>query len=147
MESASGSARSPRDDFVFERPAPGKFAIRENLPFYRKLGSHIKHAALQFDAVNPVHDRPNILVFVSHTPDIARRDLNATIVGLPAPEPGKRIFMLGRKMQEQVHDAARKVDLILWIDAETGTCQHVGVNGAPHRTTALELLNLKNEED
>lgn len=139
--------KSPRDDFVFERPAPGKFKIRENLPFYRKLGSHIKHAALQFDAVNPDHDRPNILAFVSHTPDIARRDLHATIAGLPAPEPGKRVFMLGRKMQEQVLDAARKVDLILWIDAETGTLQHVSVNGAAHQADALDLIGLKIDDD
>lgn len=138
--------KSPRDDFVFECPAPGQFALRENLPFYRKLGSHIKRAALQFDAVNPDHGRPNILVFVSHTPDITRRDLHATIAGLPA-EAGKRLFMLGRKMQEQVLDAARKVDLMLWIDAETGTCQHVSLKGAPHQIAALELLGLKNKED
>jgi large subunit ribosomal protein L30 len=139
--------KSPRDDYVFERPAPGELAVRKNLPFHRKLGGQIKYAALQFGAVNPGHSKPNILVFVNHAPDIERRDLHATIRGLPAPEPGKRVFMLGRKMQEQVHDAARKVDLMLWVDAEKGTCQHVSVNGAPHQTTALDLLGLKIDDD
>jgi ribosomal protein L30 len=138
--------KSPRDDYIFERPAPGEFAIRKDLPFHRKLGSHIRYAGLQFDAVNPDHSLPNILAFISHSPDIARRDLHATVVGLPAPEPGKRVFMLDREMQEQVLDAARKVDLFLWIDAEKGKCQHVSVNGAPHQQAALDLLDLKNDD-
>jgi hypothetical protein len=32
--------KSPRDDFILEPPEPGGVAIRKNLPFYRKLGSH-----------------------------------------------------------------------------------------------------------
>jgi ribosomal protein L30 len=138
--------KSPRDDYVFEKPAPGEAAIRENLPFHRKLGSHIRHAGQQFDAVNPDHSLPNIMVFITHAPDIERRDLHATIAGLPAPAAGKRVFMLSRKMQEQVLDAACKIDLFLWIDAETGTLQHVSVNGARHQAAALDLLGLKNDE-
>jgi ribosomal protein L30 len=138
--------KSPRDDYVFERPAEGQFAIRKNLPYHRKLGSQIKYAAEQLDAHNPDHALLNILVFVNHAPDIARRDLHLTVVGLPAPEPGRRIFMLGRKMQAQVLAAARKIDLFLWIDADKGTCQHVSVNGAPHQAEALDLLALKNDE-
>jgi ribosomal protein L30 len=138
--------KSPRDDYVFEKPAPGEAAIRKNLPFHRKLGSHIRHASALFHTVNPDHSVPNIMVFVTHAPDIERRDLHATIAGLPAPEAGKRVFMLSRKMQEQVLDAARKTDLFLWIDAEKGTLQHVSVNGAPHQAATLDLLGLKNEE-
>ena len=44
--------KSPRDDFVFEAPGPDGFAIRKNLPFYRKLGSHIRRAAEQLETVN-----------------------------------------------------------------------------------------------
>jgi len=137
--------KSPRDDFIFETPEPGDVAIRKNLPFHRKLGNHIRHASQQFDAVNPDHGLPNIMVFVTHAPDIERRDLHATIAGLPAPD-GKRIFMLSRKMQEQVLSAARKIDLFVWIDAEKGTLQHVSVNGAPHQAAALDLLGLKNDD-
>ncbi len=134
--------KSPRDDYMFEHPAAVDVEIRKNLPFHRKLGSHIRHAGSQFCAVNPDHSVPNIMIFVTHSSDIERRDLHATIAGLPAPD-GKRIFMLSRKMQEQVLNAARKVDLFLWIDAEKGTCQHVSVNGAPHLKAALDLLDLK----
>lgn len=133
--------KSPRDDFILETPPPGGVAIRPNLPFYRKLGSQIRNASEQFEAVNPDHARPNILVFVSHAPGIQRRDLIATIAGLPV-EGGKPLFMLGKKMQKQVIDAARKIDLFLWIDATKRTCQHTSAADAKHRETALELFDL-----
>lgn len=137
--------KSPRDDFTFEKPADGGPVIRKNVPFYRKLGSHVRDAAQQFDAVNPNHKLPNIMVFVCHCPDIERRDLIATIAGLPVPDSNRRIFMLGRKMQEQVVTAARRIDLFLWIDAEGKLLQHLSPNGAPHQQAALDLLGLLNE--
>lgn len=133
--------KSPRDDFILAAPEPGRMAVRKNLPYYRKLGSFVKNAVKQFDAVNADRERPNILVFVSHSPEIERRDLIATIVGLPVPG-GKSIYLLGRKMQHQVMAAARKVDLFLWIDASARTCQHLTDPNAKHRTTALQLLGL-----
>jgi hypothetical protein len=133
--------KSPRDDYVLATPPPGGVAIRRDLPFYRKLGSQIRNAADQLAAVNPDHARPNIVVFVSHTPDIQRRDLIATIAGLPV-EGGSPVFMLGKKMQKQVIDAARKIDLFFWIDATKRTCQHTSAADAEHRTTALALFDL-----
>lgn len=50
--------------------------------------------------------------------------------------------MLGRKMQGQVCEAARKIDLFLWIDATTGTCRHLTTADAKHRATALGLFGL-----
>ena len=49
---------------MFEKPEQGKFVTRDNLPFHRKLGGHIRKAAQQFEAVNPDHSLPNILAFV-----------------------------------------------------------------------------------
>jgi len=136
--------KSPRDDWVLERPGSDDAIVRRNLPFHRKLGAHVRKAGQQFDAVNPEHNVPNIMVFVTHAPDIERRDLHATISGLRTAD-GTPIFMLSPRMQEQVLDAARKIDLFLWIDAEKGTLQHVSVNDAPHQAAALELLGLKAE--
>jgi hypothetical protein len=138
--------KSPKDDFVFESPNPGEEAIRKNLPYHRKLAGHIRKAAQQFEAVNPDHNRPNIMAFITHAPEIERRDLQATIAGLTAGD-GRRLFMLSQENQERTLEAARKVDLFLWIDAEKGTCQHVSVNGAPHQQEALDLLGLSNENE
>jgi large subunit ribosomal protein L30 len=109
--------KSPRDDFIFEFPEDGDAAVRKDVPFYRKLASHVRRAARQFDAVNPEHALPNILAFVSHSPDIERRDLIATIAGLPVPGAAP-VFMLPREMQQEVLEAARRIDLFLWIDAK-----------------------------
>ena len=136
--------KSPRDDFILETPDPSGVAIRRNLPFYRKLGSHIRKAAAQFDAVNPDHALPNIMVFVSHTPDIERRDLRATIAGLPL-DNGRWLPFLPRKLQIQVLDAARKIDLFLWIDAKERIMQHLTASDARHRKQALGLLDLSED--
>jgi hypothetical protein len=137
--------KSPRDDFVFEKPVAGQAAVRENLPHYRKLGGHIRHAAKQFGAVNSDHKVPNVLAFVTHCPDIGQRDLLATIAGLPVPGSDRRPFMLSRKMQQQVMDAARHIDLFLWIDAQKRTREHLSTNGAPHQKAALDLFGLQND--
>ncbi|MET4091019.1 hypothetical protein [Bradyrhizobium sp. S3.5.5] len=68
-------------------------AVRENLPFYRKLGQNVRGAVERLDAENPNHDKPNVIVVVSHTPEIQRKDLIAKIAGLPVPG-GERLFML-----------------------------------------------------
>lgn len=137
--------KSPRDDYIFETPPPGQAAIRKNVPFYRKIGSFIKRGAMQLDAVNPNRAYPNVLVFVSHAPEIDRRDLIATIAGLPF-EGGGRVFMLSRKMQQQVIDAARRIDLFLWIDARDGTMTHLTADDARHRAAALEMFGLPQEQ-
>jgi ribosomal protein L30 len=137
--------KSPRDDFIFEPPQDGEAAIRRDLPYYRKLGSHVRYAAKQLDAVNPERTVPNILAFVTHCPDIERRDLIATLAGLSVPNSPRRIFMLSRKMQQQVLDAASRIDLFLWIDAQKRTLQLLSTNGAKHQNVALDLLSLKNQ--
>lgn len=139
--------KSPRDDFIFEPPEPGGVAVRENVPFYRKLGGHIRKAAQQFDAVNPDHVQPNVLVIVSHCPDIDRRDLIATIAGLPIPNSDQRMWMLSRKSQVETLAAAERIDLIIWIDGKSGTMKHLSMNGAPHQGAALEMLKLTNENE
>lgn len=129
------------DPDALEDPPEGAMAARKNLPFYRKLGQHVRGAVEQLEAANPAHDKPNVMVFVSHTSEIERKDLIATVTGLPVSDE-KRLFMLGRKMQGQVCVAARKIDLFLWIDATTGTCQHLTVADAKHRPTTLRVFGL-----
>jgi hypothetical protein len=55
---------------------------------------------------------------------------------------GNPVFMLGKKMQKQVMDASRKIDLFLWIDATKRTIQHTSATDAKHRKAALKLFGL-----
>jgi hypothetical protein len=134
------------DPEALEDPPEGTMAVRKNLPFYRKLGQQVRGAVEQLDAENSTHDKPNVIVFVSHTPEIERKDLIATIAGLPLPD-GKPLFMLGRKMQGQVCEAARKIDLFLWINFEpvrdewARVSSLVGHENPTVRLAALSSLN------
>ena len=143
--SAYCEMKSPRDDYIFEKPADGGPAMRKNVPFYRKLGRHVSDAVEQLAAVNPDRKVPNIVAFVSHCPDIERRDLIATISGLQVPDSNRKVFLLGGKLQGQVIEAARNVDLFLWVNAKDRTFQHLSSNGAQHQQAALDLLGLKNK--
>jgi ribosomal protein L30 len=136
--------KSPRDDYVFDAPNESGFAVRENVPLHGKLGSHIRQATKQFEAANPDHKLPNILVFVNHAPDLDRADLFAALSGIPV-SGGRPLELLPAKMQRQVREAARRIDLFLWVDAKKGTCQHLSVAEAPHQAAALELLGLPKE--
>jgi ribosomal protein L30 len=135
--------KSPGDDYIFAKPAPGTFAVRKNLPFHVKLGRHIGKTGLQFAAVNPDRKLPNILAFVNHAPNMDRGHLHEAIVGLPVGD-GKRVAILSHELQVTVLEAARKIDLFLWIDAEKSALQHVSLKGATHQQAALDLLGLTN---
>ena len=136
--------KSPRDDYVFDAPNESGFAVRENVPTRRKLGSHIRQASKQFEAVNPGHKLPNIVVFVNHASGLERADLFATLSGIPVPG-GHPLELLPPKMQRRVREAARGIDLFVWIEPKKGTCQHLSVAGALCQAAALELLGLPKE--
>jgi ribosomal protein L30 len=125
-----------------EAPPEGAAAVRKNLPFYRKLGQHVRGAVKQLEAGNPRHELPNVMIFVSHAPEIERKDLIATLSGLPVAG-GDRVFMLGKKMQRQVCDAAKKVDLFLWIDADKRECLHLTDPAAKHGARAIDDFGLR----
>jgi hypothetical protein len=136
--------KSPRDDWVFEFPddKPGE-SVGETRPSptSNNLARQIESAAEQFDAVNPDHKQPNILVLVNHALGRTVSDLHVTVTGIQVPN-GPRLFTLKPDKQTQVWQAARRIDLFLWIDAKKRTCQHVYPNDAVHRVAACELLGI-----
>jgi hypothetical protein len=99
---------------------------------------------MQFDAVNPDHTLPNVLVIVSHARGRARSDLHVVLTGIQVPN-GRRLFTLKPKHQTQVWKAARRIDLIVWIDAQERTWNHACISGAPHSAMALELVGIEAE--
>lgn len=129
--------KSPRDDHVLEAPEPGGVTKRK-IPYPKKLANQVCNASAQFKAVNPDHVHPHVLVFVSHSPNIQRRDLLATIAGLDNGPP----FMLGKKLQHKVWAAARNIDLFLWIDAKGRVVQHLVANDAKHKSEALAMFGI-----
>jgi hypothetical protein len=138
--------KSPRDDWVFELPGdtkPGEsVAETRPSPTSNNLARQIESAVEQFDAVNPDHKLPNVLVIANHAPGRTRSDLHVALTGIQVPD-GPRLFTLEPDRQKQICEAARRVDLFLWIDPQTRTWQHAYPSDAVHRETACALLGIE----
>jgi hypothetical protein len=138
--------KSPRDDWVFELPddiKPGEsVAEMRPSPTSNNLARQIESAVEQFDAVNPDHKLPNVLVIVNHAPGRTRSDLHVALTGIQVPD-GPRLFTLTPDRQKQIWESARRIDLFLWIDAEKRTCQHTCPADAVHREAACTLLGIE----
>ena len=112
-------AKSPRDDWVFEFPndiKPGESVTETRRSPTTRSARQIESAGEQFDAVNPDHKLPNVLVLVNHAAGRTRSDLHVTVTGIRVPD-GPRLYTLKPDKQRKVWEAARRVDLFLWIDA------------------------------
>lgn len=138
--------KSPRDDWVFEFPDDIKSgeSVTEMRPSptSNNLARQIESAVEQFDAVNPDHKLPNVLVLVNHAVGRTRSDLHVTVTGIQVPD-GSRLFTLKPDKQKRVWQAARRVDLFLWVDAQKRTCQHVCPDDAVHRVAVCRLLGIE----
>ncbi len=141
--------KSPRDDWIFESPAKGEAGqsvpeIRPS-PTSNNIARQIKSAAEQFDAVNPNHELPNVLVLVNHAVGRTRSDLHITLAGIPVPG-GPDQFTLKLDHQKEVWAAARRIDLFIWVDPQKRTWQPVYANDALHRETVRSLFGIQEED-
>jgi large subunit ribosomal protein L30 len=148
--------KSPRDDWIFDVPKdlkPGEIRseVRED-PAAHALARVIGKAVAQFDAVNPDHAKPNILVIVSHARLRGPTDRHLAIGGMPVPgggrgfllvDPNEKDFKKAWEKQRRLWDDVRKIDLFYWIDAHTKTVRHVINNDGARRGEACELMNVK----
>jgi hypothetical protein len=141
--------KSPRDDWLFEFPReikPGEFVTETRpSPTSNNLARQIESAVEQFDRVNPDHKLPNVLVLVNHAVGRTRSDLHITLAGIPLPG-GPNLFTLKLDHLKRVWEAARRIDLFIWVDAQERSCQHLYANDAAHRATACGLLGIEFSE-
>jgi hypothetical protein len=141
--------KSPRDDWVFELPAdikPGEVvSTTRRDPTSNNLARQVQSAAEQFDAVNPDHKLPNVLAIVNHAAGRSRSDLHIALTGIQVPD-GPRLFTMKPAKQAKVWDAARRIDLFLWIDPQKRSWQHVYPDDAVHRAMACDLLGIEISE-
>jgi ribosomal protein L30 len=148
--------KSPRDDWIFHVPADlNPEEIREEVrhdPAAHNLARNIGKAAEQFQAVNPDHQLPNLLVLVSHARLRDRADLHMAIAGIEMPDGSRRFLLVDSKekdwnkaweKQKKLWKAAREIDVFFWIDAHTRSCKHVVNLDAVRRSEACKLLGIE----
>ena len=137
--------KSPRDDWIFEPPKAGELAVEtRHSPTSNNLARQIKSAAEQFDAINPNHELPNVLIFVNYAVGRTRSDLYVTLAGIPVPG-GPDQFTLTFDHQKEVWEAARRIDLFLWVDPQKRSWQPLYANDAVHRKTVCSLFGIQGE--
>jgi ribosomal protein L30 len=142
--------KSATDGDLFDFPAdlaPGEIRVEvRNDPALFSLARHITKAGKQFEAVNPDRKHPNILVIVNHARRKGPADLRLALEGFRAPDGG-RLFPLMNdedkwEVQKNVWEAARSIDLYVWVDPRKGTWQTFRPAGAKRVIEACELLGL-----
>jgi large subunit ribosomal protein L30 len=145
--------KSPNDQWVFEFPTdlePDELRIEVRpdgaVP---NLGRRIVKAAQQFDAVNPKHDVPNIMVIVNHAPGKGPLDLRFALEGMVVPGGGRGLFIFDKENekkpsddQKKVWEAARNIDLYIWVDPRTRKWEYRLPVGAKRLIEACNLLNI-----
>jgi large subunit ribosomal protein L30 len=142
--------KSPTDGNLFDFPAglePGEIRaeVRKD-PATFNLARHIAKAAKQFEAVNPDRAHPNILVIVNHARRKGPADLRLALEGMPAPN-GQRFFPLvndedGWEIQRGVWEAARSIDLYVWVDPRHRAWQAFTPAGAKRLTEACDFFGV-----
>lgn len=109
----------------------------------------IEKAAAQFDAVNPDHAQPNVLVIVSHARLRGSVDLH---LAMPTPEGGRGFLLVGPNekdftkawaKQRKLWQDARRIDLFFWIDAHTRAVRYIVNNDGARRKEACDLMNIR----
>jgi large subunit ribosomal protein L30 len=142
--------KAPTDGDLFD--FPNDLALDEIRVEVRKdpailnLARHIAKAAKQFEAANPDRGHPNILVIVNHARRKGPADLRMALEGIRAPD-GRRFFPLVNdadqwKVQQGVWEAARCIDLYVWVDPQKRTWQAFRPAGAPRLAEACDLLGI-----
>jgi hypothetical protein len=131
-------------DFEDPKPEPGKLFVvtKDNTP--TNLSRHVMKAASQLNAVNEERNLPNIMIIVNHVKGRDRNDLSFAIAGAKI-QGGGYVFPLSEARQKDLWQAARKIDLFVWVDASDGSIAHVCPADAPFRESACAMLGIKTE--
>ena len=85
-----------------------------------------------------------MLILVNHAVGRTRSDVHVTLAGIPAAG-GANLFTLKLDHQKEVWEAARRVDLFLWVDAQERSWDPLYANDAVHRATVCSLFGIQDE--
>lgn len=118
------------------------------------LARHVTKAAKQFGRANSDRTHPNILIFVNHARRKGPADLAIALQGFPGPD-GQPLFPLIEEekdneedkweMQKGVWDAARTIDLYVWVDPIQRTWNVLRPKSAARLKHACDLLGVAAE--
>lgn len=111
--------KSPRDDWLdeqFEKTPPLTLVggLRAD-PTFTRIARNIEKAVRQFDAVNPDHGVPNVLILVNHADASNYNDLYETVTGNARATSGEE-YPFHKHTADRLGDKRGRIDLYLWVD-------------------------------
>lgn len=142
--------KSPRDDWLDEQleQAPPLTVVggARSDPTFNRIARNIEKAVRQFDAVNPDHGVPNVLVLVNHDDNSGFADLCETLTGQFRSDSGDA-YPTNMRIATRLGDKRKRIDLYCWIDDYQGRREIGGwlmTDAVPGHTAALRsvLVNL-----
>lgn len=138
--------KSPRDDWLDEQleQAPAMTGVSGGRPdpTFNRIARNIEKAVRQFDAVNPDHGVPNVLVMVNHDSNSGFDDLCETLTGRFHADDGKT-YPINTHIAARLGDKRTRIDLYCWIDDFQGRHKIGGwfmTDTVPEHTAALRTL-------
>jgi hypothetical protein len=85
-------------------------------PIFNRISNHIHEAAQQFEAVNPDHAYPNILVFANSGSMSDSRDLDSVITGLFHVKDATDEAIDAQFSEGRIKEEKSQIDLYIWWD-------------------------------
>jgi hypothetical protein len=85
-------------------------------PIFNRLSNHIHEAAQQFNAVNPDHRYPNVLVFVNSDRHCGVADLRSVLTGNFYAKDGSVEPIYTEYSEGRIREEKLAIDLYIWRD-------------------------------
>ena len=85
-------------------------------PIFNRVSNHIHEAAQQFNAVNPDHQYPNVLVFVNSDRHCGLTDLRSVLTGNFFAKDGSVDPIYTEYSEGRIREEKLTIDLYLWRD-------------------------------
>ena len=112
--------KSPRDDFLDDLLNEAELGEivggLRNDPTHNRISAHIYTASKQLLAVNPKHERSNVLVIVNYDEDSDFMDISQVITGNFIDDTGKSHPIYKKYSEGRTKKALEDVDVIVWFD-------------------------------
>jgi hypothetical protein len=112
-------------------------------PIFNRLAGHIHDAAKQFDAVNPEHEFPNVLIFTNSDAHCGFTDLLSVLTGNFYAEGGAIEPIYKEISEGRIREEKLTIDLYVWLREWKGKQQKGTLyfnNGSKHYAALSALL-------
>jgi hypothetical protein len=103
-----------------------------NDPRFNRIEGKIHEASLQFAAVNPNSEYPNVLAFVNHDDLCGIRDLESVLTGQFFAEGGKLFPIYMKYSEGRIKEEKYQIHLYIWSDAFKGNFYRFNIGNHKH---------------